>query len=180
MGIPRKQFIPEQYYNIGVGFNFDYTDIKTKFINNEHDYNIVIGKFGDISIVHIFKTDNNFEYKLTFKLVNNRLESFESILEFDFEKAKIELEYLPKSNIDRGIDNIKSANELTGIIFKIIREFSDKYPKISSFSTFDYIHQTKQDMFKYIFEHKLKDKYIKTFVKHNYFNPYNEIIYSKF
>lgn len=178
MGRPKKEQNPKNFKDIGVGFEFTYDQLKTKYFSDYHEVLIIVNSL-DCTIQHNFKTSYDYKYSLNFKLKNNRQLDFESILKFDFENAEIWLNLVSKSNTKQKIDNVKSANELTGLIFKIIREFSDKYTKISSFSTYDYVHQTKQDILKYIFEYKFKDKYVKSYEKHGFFYPYNEIIYSK-
>lgn len=180
MGTPIRVFDPLKYIDSGIGFDFDYNQIKTKYINGYYKKRIIISNMSNICVEYKFKTNFNQEYCLSFALSNNRLNGYESQLYFDFETAYLKLNLLTTSNPDNNITiNNGFANELIGMVFRIIRDFSEEYNKIDSFILSDYISKTKLNIFKYIFEHKYQTKFLKSTTEHGYINKYNKIKYSK-
>lgn len=180
MGTPIRVFDPLKYIDSGIGFDFDYNQIKTKYINGYYKKRIIISNTSNICVEYKFKTKFNHEYCLSFALFENRLNSYESLLYFDFKTAQMQLDLLSISNLDKNkIINNGFANELIGIIFRIIHDFSEEYNKIDSFTLSDYISKTKLNIFKYIFEYKYQTKFLKSTTEHGYINKYNKIKYTK-
>lgn len=179
MSRPTRVFDPLKYIDDGIGFDFNYNQIKTKYIRSSYKKRIIIDGTSNIHIEYKFRTNFNQEYCLSFFLLNNRLNDYESLLYFDFETAYLQLNLLTIWNSDINKINNNFANDLIGMVFRIICDFSEEYTKINSFTLSDYISKTKLNIFKYIFEHKYQTKFLKSTTEHGYINKYNKIKYSK-